>query len=334
MTDRLQIKRSETDANTSNVAFGELAFTANGDILYIGDESNNAIAIAGKRTPGTLTANQAIVVDANSEIDSLKANNITVKSFLKEPQGAPLNRKVDLLWKKIGFNKMSTDFISNKLATDEVINSNLIIAPSDIWTQSSSIPSTKPSSNSGVVVCYSDLQCTEDSTSTDNRTWSSGVINWIPDRYGSTYKINVYVDTTGSGNPSSNGVQLSQNGSGYDDEWYFDYQSGTLHFIGENIPTTLTTGKSVFVTGAKYSGDTGFTGIQLSSASLVNATITSLSTPLEVKDGGTGVNSLVANSLLAAANTSTMAFKTGSNGQVMFVTDNDVEFGDLDGGTY
>ena len=53
-----------------------------------------------------------------------------------------------------------------------------------------------------------------------------------------------------------------------------------------------------------------------------------------MKDGGTGVSSFTANSLLAAANTSAMTFKTGSNGQVMFVTDNDVEFGDLDGGTY
>jgi hypothetical protein len=334
MSDRLQIKRSLTDANTSNVEFGELAFTANGDILYIGDESNNAIAIAGKRTPGTLTPNQAIVVDSNSEINSFTANTITVKTYLKEPGDAPLNRKVDLLWKKIGFNKATTDLISNKLATDETITSNLIISPSEIWNQAGSIPSTKPSSNAGVVVVYNELESVEDSTSESYRTWSTNQINWISDRFGSTYKIQVYVDSAGSGNPSSNGTQLLQNGSGNDDEWYFDYQSGTLHFIGVNIPSSLVDGKTVYITGAKYSGDTGFSGVSLSSANLVNATITSLSTPLEVKDGGTGVSSFTANSLLAAANTSTMAFKTGSNGQVMFVTDNDVEFGDLDGGTY
>lgn len=329
MADRLQIKRSTTDANTSNVAFGELAFTANGNILYIGDESNNALAIAGERNPGTLTANQAIVTDSNTQI-----NEIRVKNFIKEPADSPLNRKVDYIWKKLGFNKMSTDSISNKLATDETIDSNLIITPSEIWNQAGSIPSTKPASNSSIVTLYTDLECTEDTTSADYRTWTTGVINWISDRFGSTYKVNVYVDTAGSTNPSSNGTALAQTGSGSDDEWYFDYQSGTLHFIGENIPSSVVEGTSVFITGAKYSGETGFSGVSLSSANLVNATITSLSTPLEVKDGGTGVSSFTANSLLAAANTSAMTFKTGSNGQVMFVTDNDVEFGDLDGGTY
>ena len=66
----IQIKRSTTDAVPANVVFGELAYTANGKVLYIGDETNTAIAIAGNRTPGVLTANQAIVVDENSIIDT------------------------------------------------------------------------------------------------------------------------------------------------------------------------------------------------------------------------------------------------------------------------
>lgn len=244
------------------------------------------------------------------------------------------SKKVDLLWKKIGFNKVKTDTNSAKKAPNESIVSDLIIKPSVIWSDAGNIPSNKPSSNSGVVTIYTETELTEDATATARRTWKSNILNWIPPSFGSTYQIKAYVDSASSGNPASNGTQLFETGSGNEDEWYFDYQAGVLHFIGDNLPSQVTAGKSIFITGAKYSGNTGFTGTSLTNANLVNATITSLSAPLEVKDGGTGVSSFTANSLLAAANSSTMAFKTGSNGQVMLVTNNDVEFSDLDGGTY
>jgi len=409
----IQIKRSQTDTYPSNVVFGELAFTSNGDVLFIGNEANAAIAIGGERFPGVLTANQAIVVDANSFVNLLNtvdllvsnsaniealtvntsitatditvANTLTVsgdiilrgdslqfgdggdvislgatvntsiiptdnesydlgaatklwrKLFVKEIHESvdpPLNNKVDVLWKKIGFNRVRTDAISNKTALSETEVSDLIITPSEIWADASSIPSTKPASNASVVIVYTDLEATEDTTSTSLRTWKTGVSNWIPPRFGSTYQVNVYCDTSGSTDPSSNGVQFAQAGSGYNDEWYFDYQAGVLHFIGSSLPTVLDGTKSVFISGAKYNGNTGFTGTSLTNANLINATITSLSAPLEVKDGGTGVSSFQANSLLASANSSTMAFKTGSNGQVMLINNNDVEFSDLDGGTY
>ena len=334
MADRLQIKRSTTDANTSNVVFGELAFTSNGDILYIGDEANSAIAIAGKRTPGTLVANQSIVVDSNSEIDIIKTTDITLKGNINETSDAPLNRKLDVLWKKIGFNRVSTDTIKSKLATQETISTGLIITPSEIWSQSSSIPSSKPTSNSSIVELYDNVECTEDTTSESRRTWITNVINWIPPRFGSTYGIEVYVDAAGAVDPTSTGTRIYQIGDGNNDQWYFDYTSGVLHFIGVNLPTILDETKSVFITGAKYIGTSGFSGTQLESAVLNDATINSLTAPLAVKDGGTGVTSFTSNSLLAAANSSTLGFKTGSNGQVMFITDNDVDFGDLDGGTY
>lgn len=243
-------------------------------------------------------------------------------------------QKVDLLWKKIGFSKAKSDTNANKKAPNEAIVSDFIIKPASIWSDASSVPSTIPGSNSGVVIVYTGIETTEDITSTARRTWKSDIINWIPPSFGATYQLKVYSDTAGSTNAVSNGTQLFETGSGNDDEWYFDYQSGVLHFIGSNLPSSVTSGKSIFISGAKYNGNTGFSGTSLTNANLVNATITSLSAPLEVKDGGTGVTSFTANSVLAAANSSTMDFKTGSNGQVMIVTNNDVDFGDLDGGTY
>ena len=309
--------------------------TVNGDFILRG--SSIQLGDGGDVISLGATVNTSIIPSDNATYDLGSSASIWRKLFTKEINegvDSPLNHKVDVLWKKIGFNKTRTDFITNKTALDETQISNMIIAPSEIWTDANSIASTKPASNTLIAIVYNELETTEDTSSTSLRTWKTNIINWIPPRFGSTYQITVYSDTAGSTNPASNGTQLFETGSGNNDEWYFDYQSGVLHFIGSNLPSSVTAGKSVFISGAKYNGNTGFTGTVLTGANLVNATITSLSTPLEVKDGGTGVSSFTANSVLAAANSSTMDFKTGSNGQVMIVTNNDVDFGDLDGGTY
>ena len=67
MANLIQIKRSTVTANPTSLANGELAFSANGDVLFVG--SNSAVVpIAGKRTPGVLTANQALVANSSSAI--------------------------------------------------------------------------------------------------------------------------------------------------------------------------------------------------------------------------------------------------------------------------
>jgi hypothetical protein len=57
---------------------------------------------------------------------------------------------------------------------------------------------------------------------------------------------------------ASGGTQVFGAGSGNNDEWFFDYQSGVLHFIGTNLPNGVNfTGKSVYVSGARYTGTIG-----------------------------------------------------------------------------
>ena len=76
MAGTIQIKRSANTANPSTLEFGELAWSSNGQILTIGREkadTSNTIAIGGARAPGTLTANQALVANATSEINEVKA---------------------------------------------------------------------------------------------------------------------------------------------------------------------------------------------------------------------------------------------------------------------
>ena len=81
MADNLiQIKRSETTANPTSLANGELAWTGNGSILFIGN-NNAVVAIAGARSPGTLTANQALVANSTSGIDRVITSNAIVTTL-------------------------------------------------------------------------------------------------------------------------------------------------------------------------------------------------------------------------------------------------------------
>ena len=173
-------------------------------------------------------------------------------------------QKVDLLWKKVGFSKAKSDTNANKKAPNEAIVSDPIIKTASIWSQSDNIPSVMPSSNSSIVEVYLDsvsgaLETVEDGTSSDNRTWKTNTTNWIPPSFGATYQLKVYAGPTGLSNVQSSGTQLFETGSGNDDEWYFDYQSGVLHFIGTNLPTDIGTGTSnvIYVSGAEYVGTTG-----------------------------------------------------------------------------
>jgi len=77
MANLIQIKRSLNTSAPGSLANGELAFTANGDVLYIGSNST-VVAIGGKRVPGTLTANQALVANATSYLDAIKVANATI----------------------------------------------------------------------------------------------------------------------------------------------------------------------------------------------------------------------------------------------------------------
>jgi len=75
MANLIQIKRSTTTAVPASLANGELAFSSNGNVLYIG--ANGVVeAISGKRFPGTLTANQALIANSTSGIDSVIVANL------------------------------------------------------------------------------------------------------------------------------------------------------------------------------------------------------------------------------------------------------------------
>ena len=171
-------------------------------------------------------------------------------------------KKVDYLWKKIGYGATKTDTNASKKAPNEAIASPLLLRGDKTWNQASSIPGTMPGSSSGVVTVYPTSapdETTMDGTSTANRTWKTGITDWIPPEFGSTYQVKVYIHTSGNaGSAASSGDQVFATGSGNNDEWFFDYQSGVLHFIGSNLPNGINfSGKAVYISGARYTGTLG-----------------------------------------------------------------------------
>lgn len=172
-------------------------------------------------------------------------------------------QKVDFLWKKLGFGATKTDVDAIKLAVNEAIPSPLFLRGDKLWSDSSLIPGVIPSATTPFVFVYSDangsstIQTTEDITASPRRTWITGVVNWIPPELGSTYQVKVYVGNPGLSNPETAGTRLFPAGSGNNDEWFFDYQSGVLNFIGTNLPASVIAGKRIYISGAKYTGRFG-----------------------------------------------------------------------------
>jgi len=171
-------------------------------------------------------------------------------------------KKVDYLWKKLGYGATKTDTNAAKKAPNEAIASPLLIRGDNTWNQASSIPGTMPGATAGVVTVFptsGPRETTNDGTAAANRTWKTGLTDWIPPEIGSTYQVKIYIHTASSaGSAASSGDQVFATGSGNNDEWFFDYQSGVLHFIGTNLPNGISfSGKSVYVSGARYTGQKG-----------------------------------------------------------------------------
>ena len=254
------------------------------------------------------------------------------------------NQKVDFLWKKLAYGVTKTDTNDKKLAPNESLPSPLLLRGDNVWAEAGSIPATQPSSNSSIVTVYPTslpVQTTEDNTSTASRTWKTGITDWIPPEIGSTYQVKVYIHNTGDAANASSGTQVFAVGSGNNDEWLFDYQSGVLNFIGPNLPNGVNfTGKSVYIAGARYSGikGVGTSNVNFNDSVLTGTTTVTrlvLNNVLGTEYGGTGLSSFTGNGVLFAANSSVLSFITGSAGKVLQVGDSGTpEFDDLDGGSF
>ena len=191
---------------------------------------------------------------------------------------------VDLLYKQ-AFGVTKTDTSTNKSPSNESIPSPLLMRGDTIWLDASSIPGTA-AATAGIVSAYtgsSAVQTVADTTTVPvggvYPTWKTNLTDWIPAEFGSTYNVSVFVDNAGAANPVLTGTQIFAAGSGGNGQFYFNYASGVLNFIGETIPAALTSSKVLYIVGYRYIGSKGINNfspgnISLGNISISNNTIT------------------------------------------------------------
>jgi hypothetical protein len=182
-------------------------------------------------------------------------------------QNASDAQKVDYLWKKIAYGATKTDISGNIDATQEPFPSPLQIRSDKILRNSEEIPTIIPTSNTSIVTVYTTslpIECVRNNgIATPTLTWLTEQNFWIPPEFGPTYQVKVYIAPSGNAaNVASKGTQVFATGSGNNDLWVFDYQSGILNFNSNNTPYNGAspisfTGNSVYISGAVYSGEFG-----------------------------------------------------------------------------
>lgn len=165
------------------------------------------------------------------------------------------NQKVDFLWKKIIFGVSDTD-LDSKEGFNETIASPVPTYAGDIWTNSAEIP--VPADTLVDVTEYLTYQCTADPTVSGNKAWlatstfgniATQVGDWVPTTFDPAYLVFVY-----DGDPDGGGSSLNQGTA--NEEWVFDYVSGTLTFPN-NIPGGLS---EIWIRAYRYIGGKGVAG--------------------------------------------------------------------------
>lgn len=241
------------------------------------------------------------------------------------------SQKLDFVWKKLGYGAAKTDLNANKLAANEAIVSPLLLRGDKILTEVSSVPAVIPATSTSIVTVYSTpVECVNDVTASANRTWKTELTDWITPEFGSTYLIKVYIHTAGDAAGAA-GIsnQVFVTGSGNNDEWFFDYQAGVLNFIGDNLPSGKTfTGKSVYISGARYVGSFGLSAVASGGLSVKEANDTpnvdvsnasairfNTTDGFQLTDEGSG--SVLVEYTAGASNLTDLGITDGTAGQVL-----------------
>jgi hypothetical protein len=194
-----------------------------------------------------------------------------------------ISQYVDLLFKKLqGVAKTANSTV--KSASNESIASPAFLRGDIVWMQSDQIPATAQAV-SGIAnarINSNSVQCVADTTVPPvggiYPTWLSNVSYWIPQELGATWLPKVFVGPSAAANIQATGTQIFAAGIGGVGEYYFDTQAGVLNFIGETIPTVLTAGNVVYISGYEYVGDLGVQNIpdnaNIGNLQISNTTIT------------------------------------------------------------
>jgi len=316
MANLIQVKRSLNVAAVPDLNAGELAYTANGDVLFIGhpDGTSANIRIGGELRPGVLTANQALVANSISFIDEIKLATATVGTAAYSISSI------------IDDDTFATGVSNTALATAESIKAyvDAVSFVSDLTGTANEI--TVSGSTGSVTVGLPD-----NVTIAGNLT-----VNGTTTTVATTQLV---VEDNLIGLASSSAIATTDFGI------YGQYNDGALKYSGfirdasDSGTWKLLDGLTVEPTGMTYDAtgqslaplDVG----ALSAAGIAAASLT-LTTALALTDGGTGVTSFTDNGIVYGDGANALdVTAAGTEGQVLQAGSGGVpEFGTLDGGTF
>lgn len=356
MSNIIQIKRSETTATPAALANGELAWSSNSNVLFIGD-FGSVLAVGGERTPGVLTANQALVANSTSGIDKVVVANLVPTAIYANGTFGSANQVLrtdgsGVYWaddvgdvSEVVAGDGLTGGGSGGAVTLNVAGANGINVTSD--TVGVTTGSTLTVNSTGIHV-NSALSIT-DLTLAGNLT-VSGTLTTIDTQ---NLTIQDPMIELANGNVSTDSLdigfygQYGETGTKYTG-LFRDATDGVYKFYTglEAEPTTTVdtaangfafgTLQSYLISGGLISNTTAVT-LTANSTLAVNLTANTLSltTPLATSSGGTGKSSFTAQALLVGNNGGTMTELTlGASGKVLQSNGTAVVYADLDGGTF
>lgn len=358
MANLIQIKRSLTTATAPSLANGELAFTANGDHLFIG--SNGAsITIAGKFNPGVLTANQALVANGTSGIDRIITANAIITTLTANGStgtaGQVLNSNGTVAY---WANPASSSFtIAGETGTDTFNTGETLTfaAANGISTavtdgtvtfgvdtgSTLTVNSTGMHVNSALSI--TDLSLSGNLTVTGTLTTLDTVNLVVQDPMIKLANGNASTDSLDVGFYGVYGSTGAKYTGLFRDSTDGIYN---LYAGSQEEPTTtvntaatgygLATLRAYLASGGLV---TNATHVAITANSTVNVSITAnsltLSTPLVVASGGLGLNTITAGAILVGNGSGTATvLSAATDGFVLQSNGTSVVYGTLDGGTF
>jgi hypothetical protein len=225
---------------------------------------------------------------------------------------------VDLLFKKLqGVAKTAN--ATTKSASNESIASPAFLRGDVVWMQADQITATA-GAIAGIAnarINSNSVQCAADTTVPPiggiRPTWLSNVPYWIPQEFGPTWLPKVYVGPASAANIQATGTQIFSAGIGGVGEYYFDTQAGVLNFIGETIPTVLTSGNVVYISGYEYVGAIGVTN-NPGNVTIGNLTVANTTVSTALADGNITLTA-TGNGLVAVTGVSGLTIPSGNTNQ-------------------
>lgn len=362
MSNLILLKRSLNTAVPSSLANGEFSYTANGDVAYIG--SNGAVvAIGGKRNPGVLTANQALVANSTSYLDTIKTATVfigtnsvnTINAVANSTVlGANANNELTTTW---GIKTYVDAKVAGVIATPGGSNTYIEFNDSGSFNGTAGLTFNKTTNalsvgntiTVGTTVLNGSSISVQDASITGNLT-VSGTLTTVD---AANLKVKDTLIELGDQNTTTDVLSVGMFGN-YGNSTVTQYSgifrdqsdSGKWKLFNTQLKPTTTVDTSnntytqatlqAYILAGGLVANSTVINITANAnvSSAISANTLALTTALPVSSGGIGISSVTTNGILVGNSAGPMGVITGTDGLVLQSVSGVPTFANLDGGVF